>query len=107
MVKADPTLAKMLVRNLVHNALQHTQAGEITLTLAANALTVSDRGTGLSPRHKALLGSAPASRAPAEGGLGLYLVTLIAERLGWLVTVQESSGQPGTTIVISWQREMD
>ena len=107
MVKADPTLAKMLVRNLVHNSLQHTQAGEIALTLAADALTVSDQGTGLSPNHKALLGSAPAKRAPTEGGLGLYLVTLIAERLGWFLSIQESPGQPGTTIAISWQKGMD
>lgn len=104
-VKADPTLAKMLVRNLVHNALQHTPVGEITLILAADALTVSDRGAGLSPDHKALLSSAPAKRTPAEGGLGLYLVTLIAERLGWLLTVRDSPVQPGTTITISWQKD--
>jgi len=102
MIKADPTLAKMLVRNLVLNALQHAQTGEIALILTAEALTVSDHGPGLSPNHKALLGSAPAKHARAEGGLGLYLVTLIAERLGLLLTIQESPGQPGTTIAISW-----
>ncbi len=102
-VPADPVLAKMLVRNLLHNALQHTAAGAVRLTLSATALTVGDTGPGLPVAYRTLLGQSVEKSTPPEGGLGLYLVTLIAERLGW----QLSTGEPptgGTEVMASWRQ---
>lgn len=98
-VATDPVLAKMLVRNLLQNALQHTTAGDVIVTLTADTLSVSDSGPGLPAAYRSLLGQSAEQNAPSEGGLGLYLVTLIAERLGWQLAVADAPGS-GTTITI-------
>lgn len=96
-----PVLAKMLVRNLVHNALQHT-TGTVSLKLSATGLDIGDTGTGLPEAYRTLLGQSAERNAPPEGGLGLYLVTLIAERLGWRLTVEEPP-EGGTRVTVNWR----
>ncbi len=98
---ADPVLAKMLVRNLVHNALQHT-GGEVAIELEQGSLAVSDCGPGLPDSFRSLLGSAGKSQSPQDGALGLYLVTLIAERLGWRLNASQAE-QDGTAVTVSWK----
>lgn len=100
-VATDPVLAKMLVRNLLQNALQHTTAGTVTLALSANALTISDSGPGLPAAYLSLLSQSAERNAPPEGGLGLYLVTLIAERLGWRLRIEEPPAG-GTVVIVAW-----
>ena len=100
-VATHPVLAKMLVRNLLHNALQHT-SGEVSLELAAAGLSIADTGAGLQAAYRSLIDHPSVTRsAPPEGGLGLYLVTLIAERLGWRLTVDEPP-TGGTHVSVSW-----
>lgn len=100
-VATHPVLAKMLVRNLLHNALQHT-AGTVSLQLNASGLDIGDTGTGLPEAYRTLLGQSAERNAPPEGGLGLYLVTLIAERLGWRLTVDTPS-EGGTRVTVNWR----
>lgn len=97
---ADPVLAKMLIRNLLQNALQHTTAENVVVRLEARALSVSDNGPGLPATYKVLLDGA-SSQAPG-GAVGLYLVTLIAERLGWSLSTDETPGG-GTHIALAWE----
>lgn len=99
-VATHPVLAKMLVRNLVHNALQHT-TGTVSLKLSATGLDIGDTGTGLPEVYRTLLGQSAERDAPPEGGLGLYLVTLIAERLGWRLTV-DAPPEGGTRVTLAW-----
>lgn len=103
-VATDPILAKMLVRNLLQNALQHTTADTVALSLSTNSLAVSDSGPGLPVIYRSLLGQSAERNAPPEGGLGLYLVTLIAERLGWQLRTEEPS-TGGTVVVIVWPEQ--
>lgn len=100
MAGADPALAKMLVRNLVHNALQHT-VGAVSVLLDSGGLTVRDRGKGLPESLGALLASGGKSQSAQDGALGLYLVTLIAERLGWRLDATTAE-DGGTRITIRW-----
>jgi signal transduction histidine kinase len=100
-VATHPVLAKMLVRNLLHNALQHT-TGEVSLELAAAGLSIADTGAGLPAAYRSLIDHPSVTRsAPPEGGLGLYLVTLIAERLGWRLTIDAPSSG-GTRVSVGW-----
>lgn len=82
-VEVAPAMLRMLLRNLVQNALQHT-SGSITVVVRADSLVIRDQGSEAIP----LAGSPAAGRA----GLGLYIVTLICERLQWPLKV---SGHPG------------
>lgn len=95
-VHADPALVKMLLRNLVQNALQHT-SGAVRVDIAAHAVEIRDGGPGLPAAYLAYLNdpAADAGELLSLSGLGLFIVTLICERLGW--TLQAASGSAGTT----------
>ncbi|WP_304641948.1 sensor histidine kinase, partial [Pseudomonas sp.] len=101
-VETDPTLAKMLLRNLLHNTLEHTPSGPIRLRIAHDEISVEDQGPGLPLAYQRLLGQPGERTVPTEGGLGLYLVSLIAERLQWRLTTA-TPDQGGTRIIVSWQ----
>jgi len=115
-VRTDPTLVKMLIRNLLHNALQHTQ-GAVDVRLSAHWLDVQDEGAGLPPDYRDYLSGkisanafndanhntthGNASRHTQPPGLGLFIVTLICERLGWRLQVCESP-QAGTHLRLNF-----
>lgn len=97
-VCADPVVVRMLLRNLIQNALQHTTR-RIYIALHNDVVEVRDEGPGLNPVAQDILqgkqdlvsGSGPVS------GLGLYLVTLMVERLGWRLDLAQTTSS-GTTV---------
>lgn len=97
-VRADPVMVHMLLRNLVQNAIQHTQ-NDIRVTLSAGAIEIEDRGAGLTLDQQSILRGASelATDASTLDGLGLYIVTLLAERLGWKLDIARTGGN-GTRI---------
>lgn len=87
----DPALLKMLLLNLIQNALQHTHA-LVQVEVDEDGIRVCDRGEGLS---------LPTQEGPAAaGGLGLYIVTLICEALGWQLRATPREGG-GTVVTVS------
>lgn len=103
-VTTDPTLVTMLLRNLIQNALQHTQES-ITVRLEANTVTVIDRGNGLPESALRLLHMAFLSNReiPKLTGLGLYIVTLICQRLDWGIEVDSSD--TGSSVRLRFKSE--
>jgi len=108
-VLADPVLVKMLLRNLLHNALQHTQ-GVVDVRLAQHWLEIEDEGAGAGGAGLSALAALSADSASGAcsarsanphtlpgPGLGLFIVTLICERLGWQLQADESA-QAGTRL---------
>jgi signal transduction histidine kinase len=93
-VVADATMVRMLLRNLVQNALQHTRR-RVFITVHADYFDVRDEGEGLSSQAQDVLaGRVTLGQEPgAVHGLGLYLVTLMIERLGWTLQVVDASSQ--------------
>ena len=87
----DPVRIRLLVRNLLKNAIRHTPGGGTPPNLASHVgadhwvLTVSDRGPTIAPEHMRRLTDpfyrADPSRQRSGGGvgLGLYLSLAIAE----------------------------
>jgi len=98
-VTADPALVKMLLRNLLGNAVQHTP-GRITVTINLETLDVADEGAGLPQAYRDYLNDpqADASELLSLSGLGLFIVSLACERLGW--RLQEIPAQSGTRLRI-------
>ena len=72
-VETDKALVRMMLHNLISNALSHTQ-GRVTVSLNSNSIHIEDQGTTQL--------NLPDSYIPGSG-LGLYIVTLICDRLGW------------------------
>jgi two-component system sensor histidine kinase MtrB len=102
MAQADARRVERIVRNLVTNAIDHADAGGVTLRLAsaggATALTVRDHGIGLQPGQSAMVFNrfwrGDPARARTTGGTGLGLAIALEDaRLhgGWL----QAWGTPG------------
>ena len=66
---------------LIQNAIQHS-SGVVEVSLYDSYFTVSDQGPGLSAHQVQLLEEGMgADKLTSGGGLGLYIVTLMCERL--------------------------
>ncbi len=93
----DRTLLKMLLRNLLQNALQHTDS-RVRVVTGDNCLQVVDNGAGLPEALRALIsGEKDFAMNIGYGGLGLYIVMLICSKLGW--HLQAVAGENGGTVV--------
>lgn len=105
-LEIDAPKVRMILRNLVSNALKFTTAGEVLVAADVDERTlrlrVSDSGPGIAPQERAGIfemfnqGSA-GRRAGGSGlGLGLYLVRRLAHVLGGRVRLVEAD--PGRTV---------
>lgn len=107
----DAARIKLLLKNLLDNALRHSPAGKavsISLRKTADniALQVRDEGEGIEPEHLPHLTEPfyrvdPSRQRETGGyGLGLYLCRMIVEAHGGTLVI-ESQKQQGTSITIS------
>jgi signal transduction histidine kinase len=109
-VRLDPTRMRLLVRNLLDNALRHTPTTAAAPVLHLQGLgghlrlSVRDFGPGVAPDQLPHLGQPfyrPDSARTREGGgvgLGLYLCRLVAQAHGGTFTVHNA--QPGLEVVV-------
>jgi len=98
-----PTLINMLLKNLIQNALEHTQ-GNVHLEQNKHGLLISDEGAGLPKEIRSQLSqkiSFPTGHVN-KSGLGLFIVTLICERLGYSIDVDDQQ-EDGTQLQIRFQ----
>ncbi len=107
----DAARIKLLIKNLIDNALRHTPADvsppRITLQKNLNnvVLEVTDEGPGIDEKHLPHLMEpfyrADASRQRETGGygLGLYLCKIITEAHDGRLTITSKTGE-GTTVTV-------
>jgi len=108
-VRMDPLRMRLLLKNLVENALRYTPEPslpvEVSLRLEDEVLVleIKDRGKGISPEHLEQITEPffreDASRERKTGGhgLGLYLCRLIAEAHGGRLHIESEPGK-GTAV---------
>jgi signal transduction histidine kinase len=114
----DPARWRLLVRNLIDNALRHGRippaSAEVIVRLQADGedllLSVRDHGPGVDAEHLAHLSEpfyrADAARARHTGGvgLGLHLCRLVAQAHGGTLTLRPA--QPGLEVQVRWPRQL-
>ena len=112
LVPADPMRVRLLLRNLIDNALRHSasapQPPAVKLTRDAGdlLLSVRDFGLGVAEEHLAHLAEpfyrADSARQRATGGfgLGLYLCKLVAQALGGELRIRRA--EPGLQVTAVW-----
>lgn len=82
-VRAPRELVAAAIGNLVRNACQYTDRGEVVVRLLPGRVVVEDTGPGLPPAVVATLGSGGAPSSGSGGtGLGLALARRICDFLG-------------------------
>ena len=102
LAEADVRRVERIVRNLVTNAIDHAESGDVVIHVASDdhaaAIAVRDYGVGLAPGESALVFNrfwrSDPSRARSSGGTGLGLsISLEDTHLhgGWL----QAWGRPG------------
>jgi len=105
-VHTDAVKLKMVLKNLLSNALKFTEQGHITLRAAALEegveFTVADTGIGIAPSDHALIFE-PFRQVQRDrgqfrsgAGLGLYIARRLVDMLGGTITV-ESELDRGST----------
>jgi signal transduction histidine kinase len=101
---APARVFSVLLGNLLRNACHYTDAGSVTVTVRADAVTVADTGVGMS-RDELAHAFEPFFRGGdrrKEGqGIGLSIVRRLSERYGWPVRLESDSGR-GTLATISF-----
>lgn len=92
-MQADRVLVKMLLNNLIGNALNYTQ-GRVVVELQGDCLLVSDEGA-------ASLTDGAVPPPWQASGLGLYIVDLLCKELGWKYEILP--GPEGTRIRVRFK----
>ncbi len=103
LVRTDPMKLKIIVRNLVGNALKFTPRGSVTVSVQldprSRLLDVRVRDTGIGipadqlPHVFDMFHQAPTTATTAGVGLGLYIVRRFAELLGGRIHVSSRVGE--------------
>jgi signal transduction histidine kinase len=109
-IATDPHKLRVIVRNLVGNALKFTTRGHVRATLRLEGerleLCVADTGIGIRPEdHRVIFEmfrQADGSDARRFGGtgLGLYIVRRFAEQLGATIAVDSAPGAGATFRIV-------
>ncbi len=94
-IRADPVHLSIVVGNLVRNALDHTQGGEIRVSFADNILSIHDSGEGIPTEELShIFKRGYQGSSTGNSGLGLYISKKICDRYNW--SIQLSSSSTGT-----------
>ena len=115
-VHSDPQLVRLIVTNLVNNAIKFTETGGVTVELqrtgSSQRILVKDTGPGI-PRHEharvfeAFEHIEPTRKKHTPGiGLGLALVREMVGALEGRVELESESGQ-GSTFVVTLPSTLD
>ncbi|MBI3301574.1 MAG: HAMP domain-containing histidine kinase [Deltaproteobacteria bacterium] len=102
----DPVKFKVVLKNLVGNAVKFTEVGSVTVDVSTRdggvEVSVADTGIGLAPEALPIIFEPfrqvenPLTRSHGGVGLGLYIVRRILEVLGGTITVESTLGQGST-----------
>ncbi|WP_329848047.1 HAMP domain-containing sensor histidine kinase [Stenotrophomonas hibiscicola] len=100
-LETNAELVHSVIWNLLRNACQYTERGDVRVTLQDTALIVADTGPGLPPSIDPQQFQRFVPGSPHSGeGLGLSIVQRIVEHLGWRMTVRSS--QQGCRFSLEW-----
>ncbi len=105
-VEAPPQVVRIVVGNLLRNALTYTQDGKVEVVVFNAGIRIKDTGAGMS--HEELANAfepffrSDSSRNAAHGhGLGLSIVRRLARHYGWTVEASSEPGR-GTTVTVGF-----
>jgi signal transduction histidine kinase len=91
------TACHIVLSNLIRNAYQHTQQGQVTITQQGSRITIINSTSDSSSRTLAEV-ETDTKQTALGYGLGLQLSEKIINRQGWLYQVKECQGHYHVTV---------
>lgn len=99
-VLAQQGMLKVLLDNIISNAFQYTNLGEVNIDFTDNTLIISDTGPGIEKDISENITDASIKGSQSTGyGFGLSIVKRLCEHQNWQLSV---SSNTGTKISISF-----
>ncbi|MGR4876756.1 sensor histidine kinase [Pseudoxanthomonas sp. LARHCG66] len=94
-VSAPLHIVQAAIGNLLRNAVENSDRGEIHIRLDADAtVTLQDPGHGMTPEDISRIYAQLARGGSREGGgIGLDLLARLCEHLGWTLSIQSAPGR--------------
>ena len=94
---------RLVVGNLLRNAVHYTERGFVRVAYAAKRLAVTDSGRGIGSEHLSRVFERffRAEDRMGGSGLGLAIVKRICDQYGWKIEVDSTPGQ-GSTFSITF-----
>lgn len=96
-VRADRQALQMVLRNLLRNAMTHTESGEVRVRAGTDWIEVKDTGHGIAPEHlphvfdrhfsAMRVDQGAGGAGPGGYGIGLAIVRQLCDRLGWSISL--------------------
>ncbi|HEX5337692.1 MAG TPA: ATP-binding protein [Gallionella sp.] len=110
-VRGNPVLLRILLRNLIDNAVRHTQSGTsvqiaVANELGAASLSVSDNGPGIPEAERAKVAERfyrPLGTRASGSGLGLSIVKRIAEIHAATLQIAPLSDGQGLRVLVHFK----
>lgn len=105
-LQTDRAKVKIILKNLLHNALKFTDAGKVSFTVSPERggveFRICDTGIGIAPEALPVIfdmfrqGDSSMTRYHSGLGLGLYIVRQFLNLLGGVITVDSEVGRGST-----------
>ncbi len=108
-VGAPEAMVRIVIANLLRNAAENTQEGEVTVSLTSGRLRVADSGARFDAVEAARSYSAAlqSSMKPGGGrGLGLFLTKRICERFHWSLAMSSAPNR-GAVVDVYFERKAE
>jgi len=97
LVNTSDKALSIVIGNLLRNAVDYTDQGEVQVTIANRAITITDSGIGMRNPEQAFDPHYRDGRRRGGYGVGLSLVKRLSDRFGWTVNIT-SKIDVGTTV---------
>lgn len=98
----DPSLLRVVLANLIRNAIAYTVDGSVKIHLHKDGFCVTDTGVGMNEEELARMYERHYRAGNSGGaGIGLSLVNRICKRYGWQIQAGSEVGV-GTRMTLSW-----
>lgn len=91
---APMTIVQAAIGNLLRNAIEHSDRGEIRIRLETPAkVIIEDPGHGMSPEEiSAIYTRLARGEGRGGGGIGLELISRLCNHLGWALDISSQAG---------------